>query len=212
MIKDIAGDNTRQLSFSVDDTQNVMWSIAESTPNNVHTGKYYFQRTNYTENGQTQDGSTYRSIYIRDLKAGDKVVVYPEPDKICICQNIRFSSTREFVMQSDGYLNITLYDQYSGIHKIELYVPEEEEPKPEPRFDYDPGYEEYDMYDEFSKNDPKKYVYDYNQGGVVELNPHQYSTSYTLSDEPTGITLNGNEAKFIVLSGSKNNGKQQNSH
>ena len=53
------------------------------------------------------------------------------------------------------------------------------------------------MYDEFSQNDPQKYT---TQGA---LNPPKYSTSYTLSDEETGITLNGNTAKYIVLSGSK---------
>ena len=100
-------------------------------------------------------------------------------------------------MNSDGTLQLLFTGQYSGVERITI----QSQVRAEDYFNYDPGYEEYDMYDEFSQNDPQKYGM--NNGQVVKYNPPRYSTSYTLSDEETGITLNGNTAKYIVLSGSK---------
>ena len=93
-------------------------------------------------------------------------------------------------MNSDGTLQLLFTGQYSGVERITIQTVERETP----HFDYDPGYEEYDLYDDFSENDPKKY----------NNNGQPYHTSYTLSTEETGITLNGKPAKYIILSGSKN--------
>ncbi|MDO4980470.1 MAG: hypothetical protein Q4E58_06125 [Prevotellaceae bacterium] len=93
-------------------------------------------------------------------------------------------------MNSDGTLQLLFTGQYSGVERITIQTVERETP----HFDYDPGYEEYDLYDDFSENDPKKY----------NNNGQPYHTSYTLSTEETGFTLNGNSAQYIILSGSKN--------
>ena len=97
-------------------------------------------------------------------------------------------------ISESGPVTIGLNTQYAGIRDITITSRAS-------HFDYDPGYEEYDMYDEFSQNDPKKY--ELVRGQINSLNPPKFSTSYTLSTEATGITLNGQPAKYIVLSGSK---------
>ena len=84
-------------------------------------------------------------------------------------------------MQSDGTLQLEFFAQWSGIRKIEIKRNVDQTNI----FDYDPGYEEYDMYDEFSweKNS----------------NP---ATTYNLTGS-AGFLLNGADAKYITLSGSK---------
>ena len=101
--------------------------------------------------------------------------------------------SKQYRITEAGTATIQVDGNYSGIRKITIQY----QVRAEDYFNYDPGYEDYDMYDEFSENDPKKWRHG------QELNPHQWSTSYTLSEEETGITLNGQTAQYIVLSGSK---------
>lgn len=151
--------------------------------------------------------------YLSDLKVGDVVTIWGEvgndqgniPGAFSISGGVTatllnttsfeyngktFPDSKEYRIESDGTATIQLDGDWSGIRKITIQSQERETP----HFDYDPGYEEYDLYDEFSQNDPKKY----------KNNDQPYHTSYALSDEATGITLNGNPAKYIILSGSKN--------
>ena len=101
--------------------------------------------------------------------------------------------SKQYRITEAGTATIQVDGNYSGIRKITIQY----QVRAEDYFNYDPGYEDYDMYDEFSENDPKKWRHG------QELDPHQWSTSYTLSEEETGITLNGQTAQFIVLDGSK---------
>ena len=91
-----------------------------------------------------------------------------------------------FTMTSEGTLTLTFYRRYSGLRKITIQSQERETP----HYDYDPGYEEYDMYDEFSENNKKR--------------DGSWHTEYnTNSPDVTGFNLNGQPAKYIVLSSSK---------
>ena len=165
----------------------------------------------YLQKNQRVDSSL---AYLSDLKVGDIVTIWGEvgndqgniPGAFNIISGATLLNTttytyngktypdsKEYRITEAGTATIQLDGDWSGIRKITIQSMKRETP----HFDYDPGYEEYDMYDEFSENDPQKYT---TQGA---LNPPRYSTSYTLSDEETGITLNGNTAKYIILSGSK---------
>ena len=87
----------------------------------------------------------------------------------------------EIVMQSDGDLKLRLDGQYSGIRKVVI----RREFEHVTTFDYDPGYEEYDMYDEFS----------FQKNGLTP-------TTYSLTGQ-AGFQQNGTDAKYAKFSGSK---------
>lgn len=144
-------------------------------------------------------------IYISGVKAGDVVTIWGESgnnnggckitsgntDAPADMKFNQSSPSYTFNITNDensGTLALQFYNNYSGLRKITITSRVS-------HFDYDPGYEEYDMYDEFSANDIKK-VYRNDENG-------QPYTSYTLSSEDTGITLNGNTAKYIILDDSK---------
>lgn len=157
-------------------------------------------------------------FYIENLKTGDVVTVWGDNGnddnnggfRVISNNNDRYdpnttlrleydlgNAGQVITMTGNGRLELLFTGQYSGVERITIVS----QARQESYFDYDPGYEDYDMYDEFSQNDPKKY--DIINGRPVKLDTPQYSTSYSLSTEETGITLNGETAKYIVLSGSK---------
>ena len=162
---------------------------------------------------QRDETDTDFFFYLHNLKENDVVTILGENgnaesgDKGCRIQSgstdrngqlMSFNENdpeegQQFTVTADGDVTLQFYGQYSGIRKITIQSQERETP----HFDYDPGYEEYDMYDEFSENDPKK-----EQTSNNETWGQPY-TSYSLSTEATGITLNGNTAKYIILSNSK---------
>ena len=162
-----------------------------------------------------KDNANNDNFYIANLKKGDIVTVWGDNGnddnnggfRVISNNNDRYNPNttirleydlgnagQVITMNSDGTLQLLFTGQYSGVERITIQTVERETP----HFDYDPGYEEYDLYDEFSQNDPDK---EYSNG---QQTGSSYHTSYTLSDEATGITLNGNPAKYIILSGSKN--------
>ena len=163
----------------------------------------------YLQKNQRVDSSL---AYLSDLKVGDIVTIWGEvgndqgniPGAFNIISGATLLNTttytyngktypdsKEYRITEAGTATIQLDGDWSGIRKITIQSMKRETP----HFDYDPGYEEYDLYDEFSENDPKK-IYNNDENG-------QPYTSYTLSTEETGITLNGNTAQYIVLGNSK---------
>ena len=180
-------DGTRTVSLRVD--QKNVWNIGNSS----EMGTSYFQQA-------TQDG--WKTVHIDGLKQGDKIKLTTNPTKECAIwsnntnltnsgQNQRhfFTTTQrypsiEFIVTSDGSVDIQNVDQYSGIHKVELYVEKDS------HFDYDPGYEEYDMYDEFT--------YRGNNNNSQNSNDTQFNTN-----NPAGFNLNGNAANYITFTKSK---------
>ena len=184
-----------------------------------NTGEWGFRGSDvYAESYlQKNQRSNTSYAYLSDLKVGDVVTIWGEvgndqgniPGAFSISGGVTatllnttsfeyngktFPDSKEYRIESDGTATIRLDGDWSGIRKITIQSQERETP----HFDYDPGYEEYDLYDEFSQNDPDK---SYNNG---QQTGSSYHTSYTLSTEETGITLNGKAAKYIILSGSKN--------
>ena len=166
---------------------------------------------------QKNQNSSTNYVYLSDLKADDVVTIWGEVGNgnngaFNIIGNVEllnttyhtfngktFPKTKEYKILSDGTATIQLDDNYSGILKITIqYVVVERET---PHFDYDPSYEEYDMYDEFSSNDIKK-VIRYDDDGNPEDTGEPY-TSYTFSQDETGFNINGNAAKYIILHDSK---------
>ena len=168
---------------------------------------------------QKNRNSSTSYVYLSDIKVGDVVTIWGEvgnttsgafniPNNAELLNttytdNVTINGTPTTVPNSkeyritgtdNGRVTIQFDGDWSGIRKITIQSQERETP----HFDYDPGYEEYDMYDEFSQNDPNK---EYNNG---QQTGSSYHTSYTLSNEATGITLNGSTAQYIILSGSKN--------
>ena len=141
---------------------------------------------------------------ITNLKTGDVVTIWGDNGNQenggCTAilgteDNVKFNFTSEgkqLVMSNDGELRLYLEGQYSGIRKITIQTTV----RAEDYFNYDPGFEDYDMYDEFSDNDRKKCYSNESENGK----PY---TSYSLSDEETGIEYDGHIAKYIVLSNSK---------
>ena len=157
---------------------------------------------------QRDNSNTNFFFYLHDMKEGDVVTIWGENgdatgEKGCRVQNnsnrngelMQFNEDnpdegQQFVVASDGDVTLQFFGQYSGIRKITIKSRTS-------HFDYDPGFEDYDMYDEFSDNDPKKCYSNERENGK----PY---TSYSLSDEETGIEYNdGHIAKYIVLSNSK---------
>lgn len=162
---------------------------------------------------QLQQNVGQSSARLSDLKAGDVVTIWGE------CGNdggafeiygsvelqnttyyeyngVTYPDSKEYKITNAGTAEIQCRGNYSGIRKITIVSQERETPY----FDYDPGLEDYDMYDEFSANDPKK-VATTDEEHETYGRPY---TSYTLSTEETGITFNENTtAQYIVLSNSK---------
>lgn len=91
---------------------------------------------------------------------------------------------------NDGVLVLKLTNEdgnYPGIRFIGIQVYKEVK---DPRFDYDPGYEEYDMYDEFT--------YKGNNNNSQSSNDTQFN-----ANNPAGFDLNGNAANYITFTKSK---------
>lgn len=144
-------------------------------------GETYLQKA-----GQNDD-----YFNIDNLKEGDIVTIWGDSGNNGGCrvtsgnttkdnQNITFSTDnhnegQQITMRSDGTLQLLFYNRYSGIRKIEI----KREIDQTTIFDYDPGYEEYDMYDEFSP-----------------------ATTYHIV-EPTGFQLNGQAANYVEFEHSK---------
>ena len=156
-------------------------------------GETYLQK-----NGQNDD-----YFNIDNLKEGDVVTIWGDSGNSGGCrvtsgntnknnQDITFSTTnhnegQQITMQSDGTLQLLFYNRYSGIRKIEI----KREIEQTTIFDYDPGYEEYDMYDEFSwdKKD--------DQGNITSP-----ATTYKIGDS-AGFQLNGQNANYVEFEHSK---------
>lgn len=167
------------------------WQLYSSS---THNGETYLQK-----HGENKD-----YFKIANLKAGDEVTIWGDNGNSgnnAGCRvtsgntdkngNITFSSSNHnegqvIKMQTDGTLEIEFFARWSGIRKIEIKSQVDQKTV----FDYDPGYEEYDMYDDFSWD---KYDHD------VLTNP---KTTYSLTGT-AGFQLNGADAKYITLSGSK---------
>ncbi len=160
---------------------------------------------------QKRDNNRSANVYISGMKVGDVVTVWGESGDnnggcVVVSDNTDYSGNMSFDANNPSHtftitntnnnstLTLQFFNRYSGLRKITI----ESQIREYPHFDYDPGYEEYDMYDEFSQNDPHKEYNDNHQ-----LTNSTYHTTYTLSDEPTGITLNGHPAQYMVLSNSK---------
>ena len=152
---------------------------------------------------------------ITNLKEGDVVTIWGDNGdtnntggfRVTSNNNDKYNNTISFVgtesqqitMRGNGTLQLQFFNSYSGVAKITIEYEEVREEDVTPFFNYDPGYEEYDMYDEFSPNDPKDYELNGNQ--IVQVN--KKDTYYTLSQEETGFKLNNHDAKYIILHGSK---------
>ena len=190
-------------------TQNGHWGFWSSDAYQVS----YFQKGT---------GQNTEYAYLSGLKAGDIVTIWGEigndqgsiPGFFGISSNGELKNTtyftdangktfpdsKEYEISSDGTATLQFDGNYSGLRKIEIQSVERETP----HFDYDPGYEEYDMYDEFSENDPKEWELSNVNGNYgIHAAAEPWHTSYTLSDEETGFTLNGHDAKYLVLHDSK---------
>ena len=149
-------------------------------------------------------------FYIENLKDGDVVTIWGDNGQrannqnggfiVASNNNDRYDSSNPILsleydlgnpgqvitMTSNGTLQLQFTGQYSGVERITI----QSTVRAEDYFNYDPGYEEYDMYDEFSANDPKR-------------NGDKHTSYNTNSPDETGFSLNGNTAKYIVLEGSK---------
>lgn len=180
--------------------QNQQWALYGSDTYN----ETYLQKRSTGDNTAT----------LSDLKAGDVVTIWGEcgnqdggdyyiSGSVELINTTYFDfngktypNSKEYRITNPGDVQIVCHNDYSGIRKITIQSQERETP----HFDYDPGFEDYDMYDEFSENDPKK-VATTDEENESWGRPY---TSYTLSSEETGITFNENTAaQYIVLSNSK---------
>ena len=169
---------------------------------NAYPGNTWQLYSSGTHNGETylqKHGENKDYFSIANLQAGDEVTIWGDNGNSgnnAGCRvtsgntdrgDIAFSTSNHnegqvIKMQSDGTLQLEFFAQWSGIRKIEIKKNVDQTNI----FDYDPGYEEYDMYDEFSwvkNNDP--------------------ATTYNFNTDPTGFKLNGEDAKYITFAGSK---------
>ncbi len=144
----------------------------------------YLQKKNNTNNTK---------VSIGDMKTGDVVTIWGESgDQGGGCNvtsnniknsssgstNLQFSSgtpSHTFTMSSDGTLELEFYNRYSGIRKITVQSQQQQQQQTTRVFNYDPGFEVYDMFEVKTSN------------GV----------SYSTSD--AGFTLNGGNAQYINL-------------
>ena len=151
--------------------------------------------------GQTylQKNTNNDSFSISNLKTGDEVTIWGDngdqnggfrvtstntswDGNDITFNNNSHQANQTLKMSSNGTLELYFYNRYSGVLKIEI----KREIDQATTFDYDPGYEQYDLYDEFSwgKNENPATTYNFNNGSA-------------------GFQLNGSDAKYITLSGSK---------
>lgn len=143
---------------------------------------------------QKKENTQNSTVHIGDVKAGDVVTIWGESGNNgggcnVTSNNIKNSSSgstnfqfsqstpsHTFTMSSDGQLDIQFYNNYSGIRKITVQSQQQgQQQQNTPVFNYDPGFEVYDMFEVFTNN------------GV----------SYSPSD--AGFTLNGGNAQYINL-------------
>ena len=146
---------------------------------------------------QKKENTNNTKVYISDMKTGDLVTIWGESgDQGGGCNvtsnniknsssgstNLQFSSgtpSHTFTMNGDGTLELEFYNRYSGIRKITVQSQQQQQ-QTTPVFNYDPGFEVYDMFEVFTNN------------GV----------SYSTSD--AGFTLNGGTAQYVNLSNNAN--------
>jgi len=162
-------NNGRNITISVDDASNG-WQIWTATGSTT-----YLQV-------KTAD---WRSAFVNGLKAGDKVKITPNGTCYITSRNTAqsannnysFSQETEFVITNNNNLEIKTHSQWAGIFKVEVFEDQQQGQQQQntPVFNYDPGFEVYDMFEVFTNN------------GV----------SYSTSD--AGFTLNGGNAQYINL-------------
>ena len=141
---------------------------------------------------QLQPNQGTQNATITDLKAGDVVTIWgecgnEEGGNFNIYGSVELQNTtyyeyqgktypnsKEYLINNSGPVQVQCNGNYSGIRKIEI----KSLVRAEDYFNYDPGYEEYDLYDE-GKDDA-------------------HNTSYGVIGD-AGFTLNGdnNQAKYI---------------
>ncbi len=152
------------------------------------------------------DGSE-RYVYIHHLGVNDQVTIQLASNTRCYLMSSNTSagdagtsgiqlpqnadrSQSLTVTNNDGVLALRLTNEsgnYPGIRYIGIRVYKEVK---DPAFDYDPGYEEYDMYDEFT--------YKGNNNNAQPSNDTQFNTN-----NGAGFKLNGKEARYITFDASK---------
>jgi hypothetical protein len=185
-------NGSRRVSLHVDNTG--YWRIGSSN----EIGGTYLQMSN---------NSGWKSIYIDNLKQGDKIKLTTNPGKECaiwtnntsLGNEYRFTTTNdnpsiEFTVTSNGSVQLQCIQQYAGIHKIELYVDPDYvvvEPK-DPFFNYDPGYEVYDFFE------VRDVILDRENNGSISNGPTDNTahTDYSVSD--ADFELNGNNAQYFT--------------
>jgi hypothetical protein len=165
--------------LTVGNTGNGVWNLYGSDTYN----ETYLQL-------QPNQGTQYATI--SDLKAGDVVTIWgecgnadggdfniygsvePRNTTYYEYQGKTYPNSKEYLINNSGSVQVQCNGQYSGIRKITIQTTE----RATNYFDYDPGYEEYDLYDE-GKDDA-------------------HNTSYGVIGD-AGFTLNGdnNQAKYI---------------
>ena len=148
---------------------------------------------------QKKENTQNSTVHIGDVKAGDVVTIWGESgnngggcnvtsgnikNSSSGSTNFQFSQStpsHTFTMSSDGQLDIQFYNNYSGIRKITVQSQQQQQEDPsDPVFNYDPGFEVYDMFEVKTNN------------GVT------YSTS------DAGFALNGGTAQYINLTNNAN--------
>ena len=169
---------------------------------NAYPGNTWQLYSSGTHNGETylqKHGENKDYFSIANLQAGDEVTIWGDNGNSgnnAGCRvtsgntdrgDIAFSTSNHnegqvIKMQSDGTLQLEFFARYAGIRKIEIKKNVDQTNI----FDYDPGYEEYDMYDEFS----------WEKNG----NP---ATTYNINSGSAGFQLNGKDANYVTFSGSK---------
>lgn len=197
-------DETRRVSLRVD--QKSPWNIGRS---NELNNTAYFQNGASGDNGSSQ---SWKSVYIDNLKQGDRIILTTNPTKQCAIWSFNtdltnnnnryyFSASNsnseanviEFNVTGDGSVQIQCVDQYSGIQTIELYVPEEDPiEQRDPFFNYDPGYEVYDFFE------VRDHILDRdNDGNITKDQDNTQHTVYSVSG--ADFDLNGNSAQYFTF-------------
>lgn len=197
-IQSISGTGTNDETLSRSYTD---YPISVSNPGDTN-GDWHLWGSGSTASylQKQRENNNSATFSIGNLKKGDVVTIYGDNgnqdggfqvtsgntnhnnENISFDQNHK--ANRDLTMNGDGTLTLTLqfYGNYSGILKIEI----KKNINQTTTFDYDPGYEEYDMYDEFSwKKDEQNPATTYNNSGSA------------------GFQLNGADAKYITFAGSK---------
>ena len=203
----------RSLTLQVDDTRRV--SLHVDRKNSWNLGRSSeLNNTAYFQNGADGDNhESWQSVYIDNLKEGDKVRLTTNPGQRCAIfshntdktNNNNFytfsaddapdsqSNVVEFTVTSDGSVQIQCIVQYSGIHTIELQIPKEEDPieQRDPFFNYDPGYEVYDFFEVRDRLLERN-----SDGDITNDGDNTAHTNYFTSD--AGFNLNGNSAQYFT--------------